>query len=176
MAYGASGISFAGIWSDGAGACPNRPYAIGCPSVAESAPPLPGRSPAESEVLIASPYVPFPLSHGGAVRMYNLMRRAAGWIDQILVCFTETADPPPAELLEICAQDSLGAPHRQPLAGSWQPPRHGGRVRFARFPCRTAASRTRLADRRSRSSNSPRWRSMPRIARPRARSSWWSTI
>ena len=36
--------------------------------------------------------------------MYNLMRRAAGWIDQILVAFTETADPPPAELLEICAQ------------------------------------------------------------------------
>ncbi len=59
---------------------------------------------ARPRVLIASPYVPFPLSHGGAVRMYNLMRRAAGWIDQILVAFTETADPPPAELLEICAQ------------------------------------------------------------------------
>ncbi len=59
---------------------------------------------AKPRVLIASPYVPFPLSHGGAVRMYNLMRRAAGWIDQILVAFTETADPPPAELLEICVQ------------------------------------------------------------------------
>jgi polysaccharide biosynthesis protein PslH len=59
---------------------------------------------ARPRVLIASPYVPFPLSHGGAVRMYNLMRRAAAWIDQILVAFTETADPPPAELLEICAQ------------------------------------------------------------------------
>jgi glycosyltransferase involved in cell wall biosynthesis len=55
-------------------------------------------------VLIASPYVPFPLAHGGAVRMYNLMRRAAAWVDQVLVAFTETADPPPAELLEICAQ------------------------------------------------------------------------
>jgi glycosyltransferase involved in cell wall biosynthesis len=55
-------------------------------------------------VLIASPYVPFPLSHGGAVRMYNLMRRTADYIDQILVAFTETADPPPAELLRICAE------------------------------------------------------------------------
>jgi hypothetical protein len=56
---------------------------------------------ARPRVLIASPYVPFPLSHGGAVRMYNLMRRAATWIDQVLVAFTETADPPPTELLEI---------------------------------------------------------------------------
>ena len=55
-------------------------------------------------VLIASPYVPFPLAHGGAVRMYNLMRRTAEWVDQLLVAFTETADPPGAELLEICAQ------------------------------------------------------------------------
>jgi glycosyltransferase involved in cell wall biosynthesis len=55
-------------------------------------------------VLIASPYIPFPLSHGGAVRMYNLMRRAAESFDQILIAFTETTDSPPAELLEICAQ------------------------------------------------------------------------
>ena len=58
----------------------------------------------QPRVLIASPYLPFPLSHGGAVRMYNLMRRAAEWFDQVLIAFTETADPPPAELLEICAQ------------------------------------------------------------------------
>jgi glycosyltransferase involved in cell wall biosynthesis len=55
-------------------------------------------------VLIASPYVPFPLSHGGAVRMYNLMRRAAESFDQILIAFTESSDGPPAELLDICAQ------------------------------------------------------------------------
>jgi glycosyltransferase involved in cell wall biosynthesis len=61
-------------------------------------------STARPRVLIASPYVPFPLSHGGAVRMYNLMRRAAKCVDQILVAFTETTDPPPAELLEICVQ------------------------------------------------------------------------
>jgi polysaccharide biosynthesis protein PslH len=59
-------------------------------------------STAKPRVLIASPYVPFPLSHGGAVRMYNLMRRAVEHFDQILITFTENADPPPAELLEIC--------------------------------------------------------------------------
>jgi GT2 family glycosyltransferase len=37
---------------------------------------FPGRSASgKPRVLIASPYVPYPLSHGGAVRMYNLMHR-----------------------------------------------------------------------------------------------------
>jgi glycosyltransferase involved in cell wall biosynthesis len=64
-----------------------------------------GRSPSRNpKVLVASPYLPFPLSHGGAVRMYNLMRRTAGSFDQVLVSFTETGEPPPAELLEICVE------------------------------------------------------------------------
>jgi len=40
-------------------------------------------------VLVVSPYLPFPLSHGGAVRMYNLCRAMAGEIDFILACFRE---------------------------------------------------------------------------------------
>ena len=82
--------------------------------VREAAVPLPaetvvaayaGRSPSQNpKVLIASPYLPFPLSHGGAVRMYNLMRRIAGSFDLVLVCFTETGAPPPADLLEICVE------------------------------------------------------------------------
>jgi glycosyltransferase involved in cell wall biosynthesis len=64
-----------------------------------------GRRPSQNpKVLIASPYLPFPLSHGGAVRMYNLMRRTAASFDQVLVSFTETGEPPPAELLEICVE------------------------------------------------------------------------
>lgn len=55
-------------------------------------------------VLVASPYVPFPLSHGGAVRIYNLMQRAAADFDQVLVAFTERLAPLPPELLEICAE------------------------------------------------------------------------
>lgn len=51
-------------------------------------------------ILVASAYVPFPLSHGGAVRIYNLTQRAAEHWDQILLCFTETGEPPPGELLD----------------------------------------------------------------------------
>jgi GT2 family glycosyltransferase/glycosyltransferase involved in cell wall biosynthesis len=66
---------------------------------------FPGRASTEQpRVLIASPYLPFPLSHGGAVRMYNLIRRAASAFDQILVAFTEHAAAPPPELLEICTE------------------------------------------------------------------------
>jgi GT2 family glycosyltransferase/glycosyltransferase involved in cell wall biosynthesis len=60
--------------------------------------------PDKPRVLIASPYLPFPLSHGGAVRMYNLMRRAAAEFDQILVAFTDTAAPPPQEVLDCCVE------------------------------------------------------------------------
>lgn len=60
-----------------------------------------GRGPSgKPRVLIASAYVPFPLAHGGAVRMDNLTRRAAAEFDQILVAFTENDDPPARELLD----------------------------------------------------------------------------
>ena len=55
-------------------------------------------------VLIASPYLPFPLSHGGAVRMFNLMRLAANDHDLILVAFVDELAAPPEELLALCAQ------------------------------------------------------------------------
>ncbi len=55
-------------------------------------------------VVVASPYPPFPLSHGGAVRMYNLMRRAARDYELVLVTFVEEAAAPPQELAAICAE------------------------------------------------------------------------
>ena len=55
-------------------------------------------------VLIASPYLPFPLSHGGAVRMYNLMRRAAQEFDLVLVAFVDQLAPPASELASICCE------------------------------------------------------------------------
>src|SRR5207253_2271058 len=55
-------------------------------------------------VLIASPYVPFPLSHGAAVRIYNLMRGAAADFDLVLVAFTEESLPVPQELRELCGE------------------------------------------------------------------------
>jgi glycosyltransferase involved in cell wall biosynthesis len=41
------------------------------------------------KVLLVSPYLPFPLSHGGAVRIYNLCRELSGRVNFSLVCFRE---------------------------------------------------------------------------------------
>jgi GT2 family glycosyltransferase/glycosyltransferase involved in cell wall biosynthesis len=71
---------------------------------------FPGRSaPGGKLLVIASPYLPFPLSHGGAVRIYNLMRNVDR--DQILIAFCEDLTAPPSELLEICRQVILVRRH-----------------------------------------------------------------
>ncbi|HKD08068.1 MAG TPA: glycosyltransferase family 4 protein [Bryobacteraceae bacterium] len=43
-------------------------------------------------VLVVSPYLPFPLAHGGAVRIYNLCRALSREIDFILCCFHEAGE------------------------------------------------------------------------------------
>ncbi|MGD0774255.1 MAG: glycosyltransferase [Candidatus Solibacter sp.] len=82
---------------------------------------FPGRAATgRPRVLVASPYLPFPLSHGGAVRMYNLMRRAATESDLVLVAFTEHAAPPPPEILDLCAEVVLvrrAGSHDLPFTG-----------------------------------------------------------
>jgi glycosyltransferase involved in cell wall biosynthesis len=61
----------------------------------------PGKAKAgKPRVLVASAHLPFPLSHGGAVRMHNLTSRAAADWEQVLVAFTENDAPPAAELLD----------------------------------------------------------------------------
>ncbi len=55
-------------------------------------------------IVIASPYLPFPLSHGGAVRIYNLMKHGARDRDQVLLAFTDELNTPPRELLDICRE------------------------------------------------------------------------
>lgn len=76
-------------------------FAIGSGSVAV----FPGLHPRGNPVvLIVSPYVPFPLSHGGAVRMYNLMSRAASDFDQVLVTFADELNPVPDEVLAMCTE------------------------------------------------------------------------
>ena len=55
-------------------------------------------------IVIATPYLPWPLSHGGAVRMYNLMHGAAEEYDLVLLAFCEALSPPPGELLDLCAE------------------------------------------------------------------------
>jgi GT2 family glycosyltransferase/glycosyltransferase involved in cell wall biosynthesis len=82
---------------------------------------FPGRRPSEKpRVLIVSPYLPFPLSHGGAVRMYNLMRRAAAEFDQILVVLSDVQGPPAAEVLEPFVETVLvrrAGSHSFPFTG-----------------------------------------------------------
>jgi GT2 family glycosyltransferase/glycosyltransferase involved in cell wall biosynthesis len=82
---------------------------------------FPGRSAtSKPRVLIASPYLPFPLSHGGAVRIYNLMRRAAAEFDQVLVVFTESLEPPAPEILDIAVEIVLvrrAGSHSLPFTG-----------------------------------------------------------
>jgi glycosyltransferase involved in cell wall biosynthesis/GT2 family glycosyltransferase len=66
---------------------------------------FPGRGRHEGHrVLVASPYVPFPLSHGGAVRMFNLMREAAREFPLVLVAFCDRLETPAPELLDLCAE------------------------------------------------------------------------
>ena len=43
-------------------------------------------------VLVVSPYLPYPLSHGGAVRIYNLCRALGPRVDFLLACFREKND------------------------------------------------------------------------------------
>ena len=62
------------------------------------------RNPAAPIVLVATSYIPFPLSHGGAVRMYNLMKRSAGDFPQVLVTFVDELHTPAEELLDICLE------------------------------------------------------------------------
>jgi len=66
---------------------------------------FPGRKRSCKPVIaIASAYLPYPLSHGGAVRIFNLMTQAAPEFDLVLVTFSEHWTAPAPELLAIAAE------------------------------------------------------------------------
>ena len=69
------------------------------------------RRPGEKVILIASPYLPFPLSHGGAVRIFNLMKYAARSHGLVLLAYCEELATPPQELLELCCEVVLVKRH-----------------------------------------------------------------
>ncbi len=82
--------------------------ALGSGDVAQ----FPGRQKRKNEpILVVSPYLPFPLSHGGAVRIYNLMKHLSNEHDQILLAFCDELTTPPAELLAICREVILVRRH-----------------------------------------------------------------
>ena len=56
-------------------------------------------------VAVLTPYFPFPLSHGGAVRIYNLLREAARDFDVFLFSFIERpSNAAHTPLLDFCAK------------------------------------------------------------------------
>jgi len=76
-------------------------------------------------IAVLSPYVPYPLSHGGAVRMYHLLREAAREFDIILFAFSDgETDEDYAPLREFCARIVVAAKtrYREPRWSTLRPP------------------------------------------------------
>jgi len=74
-------------------------------------------------VAVLSPYFPFPLAHGGAVRIYHLLREMAKQFDIELFAFTD-ASVELAPVLELCARVVLVEKprYREPRWSSLLPP------------------------------------------------------
>ena len=82
-------------------------------------------SPARRRVGVLSPYYPYPLAHGGAVRIYHLLREMAREFDVELFAFTdEFGEADPAPCLEFCARVTLVSKprYREPRWSSLVPP------------------------------------------------------
>jgi ribosomal protein S18 acetylase RimI-like enzyme len=81
-------------------------------------------SPRRRRIAIVSPYFPFPLAHGGAVRIFNLLREMAGEFDIFLFAFrdAETADLRP--VLDLCVRLILvdKPRYREPRWSTLAPP------------------------------------------------------
>jgi glycosyltransferase involved in cell wall biosynthesis len=75
-------------------------------------------------VAILAPYVPYPLSHGGAVRIFNLLREISRDYDVELFAFNHGGEPATAPLLEICARIALVEKprYREPRWSTLLPP------------------------------------------------------
>jgi polysaccharide biosynthesis protein PslH len=82
-------------------------------------------SPKRRRVAIVSPYFPFPLSHGGAVRIFNLLREMAEEFDLFLFAFRDQEKPEDfAPVLEHCARIVLVQKprYREPRWSTLLPP------------------------------------------------------
>ena len=76
-------------------------------------------------IAVLSPYFPFPLAHGGAVRIFHLLREMAREFDLELFAFTDdAADPAAAPVLEFCARVVLVEKprYREPRWSTLLPP------------------------------------------------------
>lgn len=62
---------------------------------------FPGTVPAGKRVIVvATPYLPWPLSHGGAVRIFNMIQGTA----PVLIAFCDELATPAPELLAVCRE------------------------------------------------------------------------
>jgi polysaccharide biosynthesis protein PslH len=95
-------------------------------------------SPRRRRIAVLSPYFPFPLAHGGAVRIFNLLREMSGEFDIFLFAFRDAETPGDIRpVLDLCARLILaGKPrYREPRWSTLWPPE----VHEFRSPAMTAA-------------------------------------
>ena len=119
-----------------------RPTAPAARQVHEGRPCFSGRR----RIGILSPYFPYPLSHGGAVRIFHLLREAAREFDIELFAFIDSATLPASDLapvLEFCARIVLVQKprYREPRWSTLLPPEV--------HEFRSAAMRQAIRDERS---------------------------
>jgi glycosyltransferase involved in cell wall biosynthesis len=84
-------------------------------------PPVPGRP----RIAVLAPYLPWPLSHGGAVRLWNLLRETARDFDIYFFGFEDgQSEEDLRRAAEVCIRLSVAAKprYRQPRWSSLQPP------------------------------------------------------
>jgi ribosomal protein S18 acetylase RimI-like enzyme len=81
-------------------------------------------SPGRRRIAVLSPYFPYPLSHGGAVRIFHLLREIACKFDVILFAFTEGGAEELGPVLEVCAKVVLVPKprYREPRWSTLAPP------------------------------------------------------
>jgi glycosyltransferase involved in cell wall biosynthesis len=82
-------------------------------------------SPERRRVAVLSPYFPYPLSHGGVVRIYNLLREMAREFDIELFAFCDPgAAAAAAPILECCARVAMvpRPRYREPRWSTLLPP------------------------------------------------------
>lgn len=102
------------------------------------------RRPGRKSIAVLTPYFPYPLSHGGAVRMFNLLRETAREFDVILYAFTEAPVTEPGPVLEFCSRVYLVEKprYREPRWSTVVPPEVGEYL----SPAMRALWRARQAD------------------------------
>lgn len=81
-------------------------------------------SPGRKRVAVLTPYFPYPLSHGGAVRMFNLIREMAGVFDVVLLSFSDQENTDVEAMLAYCARVVVMAKprYREPRWSTLLPP------------------------------------------------------